>query len=438
MNISFNKKYNNVDWNVKLFVYNNTITLNSPDQMDDKNGSIIPTESILLIQLENSISDFIPRAIFQIIDNKFAITNYLKSQNCKFLLFMSRPVQETNPNAKTNDITLSFLVDHYDIVNFNSDSITWKVNCVLNNSIPLNTLCEYATKDPENPYEIAYKILKNSGYELFPIETRSEKNTIIQTKYHLPSTDYKINFITYQNMKVIDALKYLLSAGGANLSEPAYLVHNLFYDRGFITSRKNLMKTDWVKGQPGLTKIDFNFSSSNVGETHLMKFLSTKTAVGGIEYAKLYNNYEFFAYNHLTRDWDSKLISKYNLDESLTSFINPHLEKSLFNIGDITEDPKQTIKYQFPPINEFLITDVKRNLDLYSSNLQFTVTGDLELDVGYIIKIDETVSGNEKIEQFSGLWMISKVLHTFSDQIYKTNIIVSRVSYIKNLTAELK
>lgn len=437
MNISFSKKYNNADWHVKLLIYNNNISLTSPDQIEETNGSMIPPESILSIQIQNSIIDFVPTVVFQVIDNKYAITNYLKNQNCKLILLLSRPLQKQNDNEKSNDMTLSTIVKEYDVINFDNESITYRISCELTNSIPLNTLCEYATKEPENPYEIAYKILKNCGYSLFPIETKSEKGTILQTKYCLPSTDYKCNFITNQNMTVLNAIKYLFSAGAANSSEPAYLVHNLLYDRGFITSRRTLMRKDWLDTQPGVTKIDFNFSSSDIGETHIMSFLSTKSALGGIEHSKLYNNYEFFSYNHLKREWDSNLISKNNLNDTLTKFIDVQQEKSLFDTGDLTEDPKLSLKYQFPPINDYFITDVKRNLDLYSSNLQFTVLGDLELDVGLMINIDETRGGNQKIEQFSGVWMISKILHTFSDQMFKTNMIVSRVSYKKNLTTDV-
>lgn len=437
MNISFSKKYNNADWHVKLLIYNNNISLTSPDQIEETNGSMIPPESILSIQIQNSIIDFVPNIVFQVIDNKYAITNYLKNQNCKLILLLSRPIQGINPNEKSNNMTLSTIVKEYDVINFDNESITYRISCELTNSIPLNTLCEYATKEPENPYKIAYTILKNCGYSLFPIETKSEKGIILQTKYCLPSTDYKCNFITNQNMTVLDAIKYLFSAGAANSSEPAYLVHNLLYDKGFITSRRTLMRKDWLNTQPGVTKIDFNFSSSDIGETHIMSFLSTKSALGGIEHSKLYNNYEFFSYNHLKREWDSNLISKNNLNDTLTKFIDVQQEKSLFDTGDLIEDPKLSLKYQFPPINNFFIADVKRNLDLYSSNLQFTVLGDLELDVGLMINIDETRGGNQKIEQFSGVWMISKILHTFSDQIFKTNMIVSRVSYKKNLTTDV-
>jgi hypothetical protein len=437
MNISFNKKYNNVDWNVTVFIYNNTITLNSPDEMEETNGILVLSESILLIQLENSVSDPVPKAVFQIIDDKFGITNYLKTQNCKILLSLSRPFEGSNDRINAGTFTLKLLVDSYDIINMNVESVTYRISCVLDNSIPLNTLCEYATQTPENPYEIAYKILKNSGYNLFPIETRSEKNIVQQTKYHLPSTECRCNFITYQNMKVMDAIMYLLSAGGSGYDEPAYLIHNMFYDKGFITSRKNLMTREWIDTQPPVTRIDFNFSTSDIGETHLMKFLSTKSSLGGIEAAKLYNNYEFFLYDHTTREWDSELITKKDIEQTLTSFKDPMEDHSIFSVDDISEDATQSLKYQFPTINLYYITDVKRNLDLYSSNLQFTVTGNLELDVGYIIKIDESRSGNEKIEQFNGLWMISKVLHTFSDQIFKTNVILSRVTYTKNLVNKL-
>jgi hypothetical protein len=72
-------------------------------------------------------------------------------------------------------------------------------------------------------------------------------------------------------------------------------------------------------------------------------------------------------------------------------------------------------------------------LDLYSSSVQFTVDGNLKLDVGEIIMIQEMQNDPSKSEQFFGLWMISKVRHSFKDQLFKTNIICTRTTFLENL-----
>jgi hypothetical protein len=75
-----------------------------------------------------------------------------------------------------------------------------------------------------------------------------------------------------------------------------------------------------------------------------------------------------------------------------------------------------------------------RDLDIYSSNIQFTVDGNLKLDVGEIILINDFLyDNNSKVEQFFGLWMISKVRHSFKDQLFKTNIICTRTTFLENL-----
>ena len=75
MNISNKKTYNNQEYDISLLLYNSNITLTSPTsiEMNDEESFVIPTEEITYIMFENSIVDIIPKAEFEIIDNRFFI-----------------------------------------------------------------------------------------------------------------------------------------------------------------------------------------------------------------------------------------------------------------------------------------------------------------------------------------------------------------------------
>ena len=75
MNISNKKTYNNQEYEVNLLLYNSNVTLTSPESIetDDNTSILIPTEEITYIMIENSMIDIIPKAEFEIIDNRIFI-----------------------------------------------------------------------------------------------------------------------------------------------------------------------------------------------------------------------------------------------------------------------------------------------------------------------------------------------------------------------------
>ena len=87
--------------------------------------------------------------------------------------------------------------------------------------------------------------------------------------------------------------------------------------------------------------------------------------------------------------------------------------------------------YQFPTINHQRMYDTLKHLELFSSNIQFTVDGDLNLDVGHVINVKEVSDSGGKTEMFNGKWLIIKIRHSFRNKEYKTNVICARTYYTK-------
>lgn len=442
VDFSFSKKYNNVDWDLSVFISNEDISLTTPNKFDAEHiKTFIQPKNILIIEFKNSILDPIPKLKLEFIDDEYAVTNYLRHQNCFLNIIMNKPLHpEASAVSKLIGVDLTFLIKSFTIVSFNNESITYRIFGELNNSIPLNTICKYATitgsKDIkeklENPYKIAHSILSNAGYPLYPIETNIAKENeapkMGPSMYMYPDTNIQTHFITYQNLKVYDAINYLFALGGMKDNEPVYLIHKLCDNQGFIASRKTLMMNKIIENDANIIKFDFKITSIQFMGINLMQFLELGTGMGGIDFSKTFFNYEFFEYDHNERKWYTNEVSKEKLNNVLTS-IKGKGEESLFGEDIGSEDKNLAFKYQYTPINGTLITDVKKNLDLLTSLISFTVNGNIEIDVGSIIKIQEDYY--DKMEQFNGKWLILEVQHSFIDQVFKSHLKCCRVTYMK-------
>ena len=429
------KIYNSGNWEIKLYIYNFDLieelyTIDKAKSMTA--DSMVISRNILYFSIDNSIDDFVPKATFKIIDNQFAISNKLRRQNTCIHLNVERLLDNnSNEDAVTDQkLDLTFIVTNYKILNFSQESITYEIDCELDTSILLKRICEYVTtpENPENPLDIAYSILKNNLYPLYQTEINGNDNSKIQTRWYPPNVDTLVNFITYQNMTISDALKYLLSITGENCESPIYLIHNLTDNKGFFSSRAHLSRDEWLMDAPTVTKIPFNFATNLIGPSHNMKFLRSNGEVGGAETTKLMSNYMFSNYNHLDRTWSDTFFNREAINDALTDFKRPE-ETSLLHYNSISDID---YNYEFIPYSEQYINDVMRDLDLYSSSIQFTVDGNLKLDVGEMIEFSEMVQDTAKKEQFYGFWLISKVRHSFKDQLFKTNIVCTRITFLEH------
>lgn len=436
--------YNGDTYDVYVFMYNSDISLSAPDLINRDNGILIPTDSILYMMFENSIENFVPQAEFHIHDDGHAISNTLKAQNCRIHVSIQK-----SGGDELVELALTFIVKDYHIAEVNMDHIEYKVMCELDNAIPLNTICEYATscdlnndnEQMENPYKIARNILIQTGYKLYPLTRKDEHGQDVMTKFDLPYTNDYCHFITYPNMKTIDAIRYLFSyaVGENGMNPPAYLIHNLLDDKGYITTLENCFSPVSLKDQPKPLTIPFSITEAVVpNRMYTMVEPDTNAANGGITNSQQFFNYRFMEYDQEQRLWEDYSINKMVLNDLITRGIIDSQEKSIY-LKQLKEDITQSRYYKYPTHHHPVLYDVMKNLELYSSNVQFTIDGDLRFDIGQVINVYEKGENDSEVEQFNGRWLISKIRHSFRNKEYKVNMICSRrFSQQYTVTAEKK
>lgn len=183
---NFDKTFNNETYQIRCLCFNNDVTLSSPDLISSTDDvALIPTEDILYINISNSMARFVPTLEMEIADSQFNVTNYLKEQNCRIMVQVMKPSAEDMIKLE-----LTFLVKKVMPYEFLKEGINYKIFGELDNSIPLNTQCEYATACSletdnemlENPYKIARNILQQVNYKMYPTEVTNEKRRACSDK----------------------------------------------------------------------------------------------------------------------------------------------------------------------------------------------------------------------------------------------------------------
>jgi len=425
------KSYNNNTYSVNVYIYNDDISLSAPDLITNEASGLIPPASILYIMIENSLDGFIPRAELEFKDDAHALSNKIKAQNCRMHINIRKSAGD-----EIVTYNLTFIVKDYKILNASSEYTQYHIFGELDNAIPLNTLCEYATscdlsndnEQPENPYKIAWSILTQVGYKLYPLTVKNEDGKEIPTKYELPYLNDYCHFITYPNMRCIDALKYLFSyaVGENGTNPPAYLIHNLRDNKGYITTLENCFRPSSIRTQPKCTAFPFSITQSLVPNKEFkMDDVNTYSLDSGTENAQQFFNYKFAEYNQEERLWETYDISKLTLNDLLTRGITNSDEASIF-LKMLKEDISLSKYYKYVPHSHPIFYDVMRNLELYSSNLQFSLDGDMGFDVGQVLSIYEKGQNDSKVEQFNGRWLVYKVQHSFKNKLYRTNLVLCR------------
>lgn len=320
----------------------------------------------------------------------------------------------------------------------NESSITYHVSCELDNCIPLNTTCEYSTVSDlsttndqlENPYQIAKNILSQASYKLYPTET-FENGKSIPTKYALPFINDYISFITDQNMSVIEAVDYLLShaVGESGMNPPAYLIHNLLDDKGYITTVEKCLSEAMKRDKRKASRIPHSITESMITLNKTRVVLPNfNSPLGGILGPKLFFNYKFSEYDQEEREWNYYNISKLVLNDLLTKGMNASMERSIF-VNELKEDLSMSKFYKYPPHTYEELYYVLKDLELYSSCFDFYLEGDLTFDIGQSININERGKNDSTIEEFNGNWLITKIRHSFRNKDYRMHVICSRRFY---------
>ena len=237
-----------------------------------------------------------------------------------------------------------------------------------------------------------------------------------------------MRYITSPNTKAIDAVKYLLSrgVGDSGLNAPAYLIHRLIDDKGYITTFENLFKPDSMDYSQASNNLPFSITEALVkNKNYLARHPNTDSMNGGVEIPRLLFNYKFMEFDQEERQWDDYNVSKTAINDLLTRGIDPSSETSVF-LKTLNEDISMSKYYKYPPLSHGVLYDAMRQLELYSSSFSFVVNGSIAMDVGDVIAINENGSNGAKESQFTGKWVITDIRHSFKKGIFSDYITVCR------------
>jgi hypothetical protein len=229
-------------------------------------------------------------------------------------------------------------------------------------------------------------------------------------------------------MRALDALHYLLSygVGESGMNPPAYLIHNLIDDKGYLTTLENCYKKLSMNSQPNVTQLPFSLTKPIIPSR---EFTTRKESMissnGGLKNAVQFFNYKFSEYDQEERLWESFDINKSVLNDLLTKGQEEASDLSMF-MTFLNEDLTQSRYYKMVPHSHPLLYDIMRSLELHTSNLNFYIDGNMELDVGQIVNVSETGVSDATISQFHGRWLIKSISHTFGDQQYYSNLTLCR------------
>jgi hypothetical protein len=256
----------------------------------------------------------------------------------------------------------------------------------------------------------------------------------VVTKWSLPYTNEACHFITWHDMTAKKAIEYLLSyaVGENGLNPPAYLIHNLLDNRCYLTTMEMIYRPSSIAMQPAPTQQPFSVNTPLIpGRQFAMKNVASLNDnedhwfPTGIDSAKLMHNYKFYEYSQEDRQWENFNVSKLVLDDLVTKGIDDSRETSL-HLHQFREDIELSKYYQSFPHNHPKLYDVMRNLELFSSNIMFTVDGDLRMDIGNVIYVNEEGTDGRSIQQFNGSWVVIKVVHSFANAKYLCHIVCAR------------
>lgn len=438
--LKFTFPYNGEIYRMTFVFYNDDISLSSPDKITNDEDVLGISEQFGYIKISNSMASWTPKIELEINDDYLSVANYLKMQNTRINVIIGK-----NEESKGSyEMNLNFIVTGFKLSEKEqtASKTTYKVFGELDTAIPLNTQCKYATacsletdnEQMENPLEIAKSILQQVGYRTYATNQTGPNGSPVPTKYDLPYTNERCHFITSTDMTCKKALEYLFSyAIGENAtSSPVYLVHNLYDNLGYITSFDEIFKKSSIVMQPDVSKIPFSMTEPlvnsqyyNITNVNMILDAGDDPLPTGINASKLLHNYKFYEYSQENREWENYAISKLAVNDIITKGINHASETSLY-LHSYSEDIDHSLYYQEPPLSHPKLYDAMRLLELFGSILRFTVFGNILLDVGQVIFINETGSEGSRVEQLHGRWVIIKIEHSWKNQEYHTHVVCSR------------
>ena len=340
------KSINNCNWyiDIKLLNVSGNILID------------LPADQVTYMKFSNSLEQFIPTFILRFNDKNFRLTNYLQHTNLILAVDIIQPIltkKEDQKEAYSAKLNTSYVINNIKTIEKHEKEIIYEFFAEEIKVLDFIKNINYATNKKtigESPYKIIQNICNKA-------------DIVVDSEYS--DTDIKINFITSQNMTVIDSIDYCLKMGVFSKTKPpSYFYSRLIDQTGVIFNQDIAVKKVFLPINV-LIMNGLYVESAPMG--NFIQNVSFLTEENQSVNLKNLGAKTFYDFNHDTRDWSS------------TTYLSKTIAKTIAKITDqnafessIWGEAFWNNQYinNFPNYSHYKLYNSLRTIELCSVNIR--------------------------------------------------------------------
>lgn len=356
---SVQKDFNETKWyiDIKLTDFAESFYI----QLDAKN--------IFYIKFKNSLEQYVPTLVLRFTDYNFIVSKYVKFTGLALLVNIKQPIQSEELYEKDEydgELNTMYIINNLKTIHQDKDQITYEFFAEEFNVLNFIKNINYATNKKigdESPYKI--------------IQAVCNKAEIVMDSDYV-DTSLKINFITSQNMTVMDIIEYCLAMGafGKN-TPPSYFFSRLLDNTAMLFNQIS---------QNPKTVEDYNLNLHITGKTidggnvlgNYIKNININPMQNQSVNLRNIGTKAFYDFDHDSRRWNSTVFSSENILKTLTKILNdtnteePSIWTNEFFLTQYINN--------FPNYAHYKLYNSLRDIELCTANIGFDCLGNLKRD----------------------------------------------------------
>lgn len=350
------KNINTCDWYIDIRLIN----------VSDNIIIELPADQVTYMKFSNSLEYYIPTLVLRLNDKNFRFTKFLKYTNLMLNVDIRQPnlTKDSNHNEPF-DVKLNtmYVINNIKTLTIGKHEIIYEFFAEQLNVLNFIKNINYATNKKtigESPYKIIQDICNKA-------------DIVVDSEYS--DTDIKINFITSQNMTVIDSIDYCLKMGVFSKSKPPSYFYSRLLDQTSVIFNQDISAKKIIFPINMLMMNGLYSSAAPMG--NFIQNVSFITEENQSQNLKNFGTKSFHDFDHNTRTWSQTTYSSDNILKTVAKITDNNLiESSVWG--------KQFFSPQyinnFSNYSHYKLYNSLRTIELCSVNLRFDCFGNLNRD----------------------------------------------------------
>ncbi len=400
------------------------------DEGEFVNDVELVMDNVSELQIVNDLTQPLLRAILFLKDPTSHVSPKYALDGRSFLnIKIYYKTNQKNKNKRQDLLKFehNFIINDIQIVEKNPDSGIYRYLAVSELVIPWLNKVYYSTYETETQAtKIIKDIFQNSALkERFKYYNSSNKEFI-----HTP---VKFNYITPVNYSLQECIFPLLVSSHNSETGIYSIAYNMLNDELRLLSITDEFKNNVIKVFNGIklpSKFAFSETEAMPKNEAMFNFIRSINTYDRTSTTTLNN------FDHINRKWSKDIYDQKRLNNFLPK-TGKDVEGDFVSIFKSPSERYKSVLFNSEEVSNISFNVKQRIEEFYkfAQILQFTYTGFLERDVGDLFKVQahkkDTYNNRE-----SGTWMITRIHHVFSNDLYEQNITLIRSDKRKELFKE--